>query len=86
MSEPRKVTIDGIEYVPAGAVVGSAVPLNQIKDWLYEGKRVGHRNTSDQWRRHGTVTEVHGDGYFVVKWDKIKRPERLLRNDLTDAL
>jgi hypothetical protein len=56
-----------------------------MADWIYIGKKVAHRDTSDRWRARGEVIEVHPYGYFVVKWDDIKRPERLLRYDLRDA-
>ncbi len=54
-------------------------------DWLCVGKKVGHRDTSDPWRMRGEVIDVLPFGEFIVKWDKIKRPERVLRDDLRDA-
>ena len=54
-------------------------------DWLYEGKKVSHRDTSDRWRRHGEVIDALPFGEFIVKWDEIKRPERVLRYDLRDV-
>lgn len=63
------------------AVAAGNGSVNQ-SDWLYVGKKVSHRDTSDQWRMHGEVVEVLPFGEFIVKWDRIKRPERMLRYDL----
>ena len=58
---------------------------NEIGDWLYVGKKVSHRNTWDQWRRRGEIINALPFGEFVVKWDQVKRPERVLRYDLRDV-
>ena len=56
-----------------------------VTDWLYVGKKVGHRDTLDRWRMRGEVIDVLPFGEFIVKWDEIKRPERVLRYDLRDV-
>jgi hypothetical protein len=53
-------------------------------DWLYVGKKVRHRDTSDKWRRSGEVIDTLPFGEFIVKWDEMKRPERVRRYDLND--
>lgn len=63
-----------------------AAPTGVVcSDWLYVGKKVGHRDTSDCWRRRGEVIDALPFGEFIVKWDEIKRPERMLRYDLRDV-
>ena len=53
-------------------------------DWLYVGKKVAHRDTSDRWRRRGEVIDCLPFGEFIVKWEKIKKPQRMLRYELRD--
>ena len=51
-------------------------------DWLFVGKKVCHRDSSDRWRRRGEVVDVLPFGEFIVKWEDVRRPERVLRYDL----
>lgn len=54
------------------------------EDWIKVGKKVAHRDTYDHFRRSGEIIDILPYDEFIVKWDRIKQPERIFRNDLRD--